>query len=137
MNFGLDYKLEDFAPFRERTEFERTKIVDYFPMFVATAASDRGRAFIRTMHQWGLAPRKSIRQRREREAPGRHTRTQVLARVEFYGGLCWICREAPHETIDHVKPITKGGSNWPANLRPACRSCNSRKKDKWPFVVAA
>ena len=29
--------------------------------------------------------------------------------------------------IDHVKPIARGGSNWPANLRPACTPCNSRK----------
>jgi hypothetical protein len=34
---------------------------------------------------------------------------------------------------DHVKPLARGGSNWPANLRPACKSCNSRKGARWPF----
>jgi len=40
---------------------------------------------------------------------------------------------APWEHIDHVKPISKGGSNWPANLRPACEPCNLRKSDQWPY----
>jgi 5-methylcytosine-specific restriction endonuclease McrA len=26
-----------------------------------------------------------------------------------------------------VIPLSVGGTNWPANLRPACRSCNSAK----------
>lgn len=73
------------------------------------------------------------RQRRLAEAPGEATPTQVAARVEFYGGRCWICREQPSDCLDHVKPIAKGGSKWPANLRPACRSCNSKKRDCWPF----
>ncbi len=33
-----------------------------------------------------------------------------------------------------VKPLAKGGSHWASNLRPACRSCNSRKGDRWPFT---
>ena len=70
-----------------------------------------------------------------RGAPGRASAAQVLARVEFYGGLCWICRTEPADTIDHVKPLRRGGSNWPANLRPACRPCNSRKGARWPFEL--
>jgi 5-methylcytosine-specific restriction endonuclease McrA len=70
-------------------------------------------------------------------AEGNATRAQVAARVEFYGGKCWICRTAPGTTIDHVKPLRAGGTNWPANLRPACPSCNSRKGSRWPFEVAA
>lgn len=74
------------------------------------------------------------RRRRAAEAGalGSHTREQLAARVAFYGGLCWVCA-APYEAIDHIIPLTKGGTEWPANLRPICGSCNSRKHNRWPF----
>lgn len=68
------------------------------------------------------------------QAPGRATKNQVIARILYYGGQCWIpgCTE-PGTALDHVKPLSKGGSNWPANLRPICRRHNSRKSNIWPF----
>ena len=78
-----------------------------------------------------------VRAERMRSAPGFATTAQVAGRVDLYGGLCWICRERPYEAIDHVKPISKGGSNWPANLRPACTPCNSSKGAKWPYRRAS
>lgn len=74
---------------------------------------------------------------RKRQAAGHASRQQIQARIDFYGGLCWICRAAPARAMDHVKPLACGGSNWPANLRPACTSCNSRKGARWPFVREA
>jgi hypothetical protein len=74
------------------------------------------------------------RRMRMRRARGHSTDPQIRARIDFYGGLCWICRSAPYEALDHVKPLARGGSNWPANLRPACQSCNSQKGAKWPYT---
>lgn len=68
------------------------------------------------------------------DAEGIATPAQVQARIDYYGGTCWICQIAPYESIDHVKPLAQGGCNWPANLRPACRSCNSSKRHTWPFA---
>lgn len=53
-------------------------------------------------------------------------------KVAYWGGRCWMCGE-PGSEIDHVKPISKGGPHLLANLRPACRTCNLKKRDKWPF----
>ncbi len=55
-------------------------------------------------------------------------------RWDLYGGRCWMCGgEATH--VDHVKPLSKGGAHILCNLRPACSSCNSRKRDRWPFAT--
>lgn len=80
-----------------------------------------------------------LRDARKRDAPGTHTVAQLQARIDFYGGRCWMCGcdwyalSIEDQTIDHIKPISKGGSEWPANLRPACRSCNSSKNASWPL----
>jgi len=63
-------------------------------------------------------------------AKGRYTIDQLNARILYYGGLCAYCRVTPCEGIDHVIPLTRGGSNWPANLRPVCAPCNSSKGNR-------
>jgi len=72
-------------------------------------------------------------QYRKSSAPGFATPSQIRDRWSYYGGMCWMCGDEA-DTNDHVKPLSKGGSNWPSNIRPACRSCNSRKTDKWPLA---
>lgn len=63
-------------------------------------------------------------------AAGRATPEQVQARIAVFGGMCWMCKVKPYEEIDHVIPLSKGGTNWPSNLRPACRTCNRWKWDR-------
>lgn len=66
-------------------------------------------------------------------ARGSHTRAQWLARVAFHGWRCRYCaKELTRRTLtkDHLIPLARGGSDWPANLVPACRSCNCRKQDR-------
>lgn len=60
-------------------------------------------------------------------APGFATEEQIAARVEFFGGVCSYCG-GPYEHLDHAIAVSRGGTNWPANLRPACESCNHSKK---------
>ena len=76
------------------------------------------------------------RRARKRNAPGHSTPEKVAARIAYYGGKCWICG-ADYEEIDHVKPLSKGGSAWASNLRPICKSCNSAKCDAWPLEAVA
>lgn len=60
------------------------------------------------------------------------TAEHIKSRWAMFGGMCWICG-VPAKHTDHVKPLDKGGSHYPANLRPICPSCNSRKKNRWPI----
>jgi 5-methylcytosine-specific restriction endonuclease McrA len=74
------------------------------------------------------------------EALGISSDSQILNRIEVFGSRCWVCGNdwvsgRNRNAIDHVKPLNSGGSNWPANLRPICKSCNSRKNKKWPIAT--
>lgn len=64
-------------------------------------------------------------------AAGMSTIEQIQARWNYFGGLCWMCRR-PATSMDHLIPLSRGGSNWPSNFRPACRKCNSSKGTKTP-----
>lgn len=80
------------------------------------------------------------RRLQEKEAKGFCTVEQWKARIDVYGHRCYICKcdydalPSNEQTIEHVIPISKGGTNWPANLRPACLSCNLSKWAKLPSL---
>jgi hypothetical protein len=67
--------------------------------------------------------------RRRSAAAGKATERQILDRVKFFGGVCAYC-QGPYEHLDHSIPLSKGGTHWPANLRPSCATCNMRKHTK-------
>lgn len=85
-----------------------------------------------------VANRSYVRARKARQRGStmvRFTPQQLVQRLSMFAG-CWMCGGQP-ETIDHVKPLAKGGPHLLANLRPACLACNSRKSDRWPLQVAS
>ncbi len=45
------------------------------------------------------------------------------------GHRCVACGSLDNLTLDHIVPISKGGSDTEDNLQTLCKSCNSRKKD--------
>ncbi len=56
-----------------------------------------------------------------------HTRAMVIVRD---AGRCRRCRRSTNLEIDHVVPISKGGSSEEHNLQTLCRRCNRRKWKK-------
>lgn len=47
--------------------------------------------------------------------------------VERDGNKCRECGATSDVTVDHIQPLSRGGSNDLANLQLLCRQCNSRK----------
>lgn len=92
--------------------------------------------YYRAWRQTNPASASAQRHRRRallNSAPGAATPEQISGRVAMWGEKCWVCSEK-YAAMDHVKPLIKGGSNWPANLRPICKSCNGSKGGRWNGV---
>lgn len=49
-----------------------------------------------------------------------------------YSHKCAYCGSTNRITQDHVQPLSRGGTDSPDNVVPACKSCNSKKGDKTP-----
>lgn len=51
---------------------------------------------------------------------------------ERYGKVCIVpdCRTTDNISIDHIMPVSLGGTHDIENLQPMCRSCNSRKGNR-------
>lgn len=49
--------------------------------------------------------------------------------------VCRYCMDAPAETVDHVIPTSRGGSNSRLNMVGCCDGCNQKKGDALPKEV--
>lgn len=76
---------------------------------------------------WDANTKQGRRKERER-VPGisRHHRRALLHRWQSQQRACVYCPR-PCDSIDHVVPLARGGTNYEGNLVPACGSCNSSK----------
>lgn len=76
----------------------------------------------------------SARNRKARKcaAQGSHTSADIRRQYEKQGGKCFYCSvEVGNKYhVDHVMPLSRGGTNNPENLVIACPTCNLRKNKK-------
>ena len=64
---------------------------------------------------------------RAREAEGRFTSAEWRDLVERHRHQCAYCGVVAPLEVDHRIPLKRGGSNWIANILPACGPCNRKK----------
>jgi 5-methylcytosine-specific restriction endonuclease McrA len=80
-------------------------------------------------------PKKALARRwkriaRVKAAEGTFQASDIITIFESQNHTCLACKQQKPLTIDHIIPISRGGTNWPSNLQGLCQSCNSRKSDR-------
>lgn len=64
-------------------------------------------------------------------AEGTFTDEQFVELCNKYGNRCLCCgKDNVKLTVDHIVPLSKGGSNNLENVQCLCKSCNSKKHTK-------
>ena len=66
--------------------------------------------------------------RRTRLAGGSYTAAEWSELCAKYNYRCLACGAEGPLTVDHVIPVSKGGSSDISNLQPLCMACNTRKR---------
>lgn len=68
---------------------------------------------------------------RRKRIPIKRYRETLKKLLKKYNFRCVICETAESLTIDHIRPVSKGGTDDLNNLQILCKSCNSKKGAKW------
>jgi 5-methylcytosine-specific restriction endonuclease McrA len=78
------------------------------------------------------------RRARQFKAEGFHTADDVKRIGDKQKWKCHWCKTKTKTKyhVDHIIPLSKGGSDWPSNLAISCPSCNVRKHASDPIVFA-
>jgi 5-methylcytosine-specific restriction endonuclease McrA len=94
----------------------------------------------RNPERYRIAKNAASHRRRVRKlaAEGNHTADDIQALCAKQHGKCANCRRGIGRCfeVDHIQPLTKGGSNWPSNLQLLCPRCNRKKHNKDPIAWA-
>lgn len=72
----------------------------------------------------------AIRRARKKGAEGEFTHEEWEAVVAWHDSTCLACGAKGTMTKDHIKPLSKGGSNYIWNIQPLCLTCNLKKHSK-------
>lgn len=97
--------------------------------------SDKRKAVQKRYRQSGkgkVADKKAhaIRRAKKTQAGGSYTALEWFELCKFYDFLCLKCGDLfpfVKLTVDHIKPISKGGTSFIHNLQPLCLDCNRIK----------
>ncbi len=103
----------------------RDKVADIHRKYLA-ANPEKKAQYNRNRDRDKVRAKNLLRDHRSATAPGRSSPAQIRARAEYWGNVCSYCG-GPYEHMDHSISLARGGTNWPANLRPSCADCNLRK----------
>lgn len=61
------------------------------------------------------------------DTPDSYTEDQWQALCAFYNQTCLRCGKQKKLTVDHIVPLSLGGTNSIDNIQPLCKSCNTSK----------
>jgi len=76
------------------------------------------------------AVKNSVRRTRVTKSGGAFTREQWVALCRSYRFRCLCCGKRKKLTVDHVVPVSRGGTSFISNIQPLCDTCNKAKSSK-------
>ena len=81
---------------------------------------------------------RALRRARIAQAEGSHTGDDIKRIGDAQKWKCHWCAKPLKSKydVDHIRPLSKGGSNWPNNLAICCSRCNRSKHDHDPITYA-
>lgn len=73
---------------------------------------------------------------RRKKAEGHHAPEDIHRIYDAQNGKCACCKEKVGKKyhIDHIQPLSKGGSNFAKNVQILCPTCNMSKSNKDPIT---
>lgn len=119
----------------ERTKIWQEKHPDKVRQFKKNWAEKCGKEYWANYKWWLKNPERFAiinrrRQHRRKNAEGDYSIEDWQAILKANNSKCACCGVEGNLTVDHIIPLSKGGTNNPENLQPLCRSCNSRKNTR-------
>lgn len=98
----------------------------------ARAAERKRSALSKKKHPESTRASAQNRRAMLRGAEGRYNKSDVVKILKAQGGVCTYCKAdlSNGYHVDHMTPISRGGSNWPSNLQCLCAPCNLSKWTK-------
>ena len=115
-----------------RAEFFRVLDAPEFRKYRGYLGATKDRAYSVYKQFSTIANTNARRAKLRGDGEGNVTPVFLLCLYIHQQGACIYCDELMryYWTIDHLWPVSKGGSNLPRNIVLACRSCNSAKSDR-------
>lgn len=84
----------------------------------------------RKEHPYKEVVHRQRRRTRLTQAGGSFTEQEWFTLCFACGFKCLRCGEELPLTVDHVVPVSKGGTSYLHNIQPLCLACNLKKKAK-------
>lgn len=78
------------------------------------------------------------KQRKKEKEKARLAKKKRWWQEKCAAGICYYCKKKfpPKElTMDHIVPLSRGGTTTPGNTVPACRDCNKNKGVDTPIDI--
>lgn len=116
---------EPILEFRGKLICANCKLRLIYPIYKMSGAGDGG-----FTHVLFLSALQSAHNKRRRKKIDNYKAIfdKLLHKYHF---SCVVCGYQKTLSIDHIKPVSKGGTDDESNLQILCKSCNSRKGNSY------
>lgn len=134
--YRLEHREERAAAARAWREANREHVEEYSKA-VKERVNATSRAWQEAHPEERAAAARNYRARKNQNG-GTHTAADVRRQLKQQRGKCFWCKTKVNDKyhVDHVVPLSKGGSNGPENLVVACPGCNMSKGHRHPMDFA-